>query len=134
MKVVAKAILDFNGQLLILVRSKTHPNYGGQYDLPGGEVDRDKSPLAGIVREVEEETGIILSERDLKLVYEKKIASPAVHQIYEAKAGLIRPNVRLSPEHSKYLWLTRADILDKHYPLNLDPFFTDVLTYLKSLV
>ena len=56
-----------NGKLLITKRSmeKSHP---GEWDTPGGCSQEGETSVNTIIREVEEEIGITLSEEDLELI------------------------------------------------------------------
>ncbi len=61
---VSAVILDRNGWLLLQQRSD-----GGQWGLPGGSVEIGESVTAAVVREVKEETGLVVSVRRLVGVY-----------------------------------------------------------------
>lgn len=55
--VTVDALIEKNGQILLVKRS---PNYfiePGKYALPGGYLERDESASQAVVREVQEETG-----------------------------------------------------------------------------
>lgn len=56
-----------NGKLLITKRSmeKSHP---GEWETPGGCSQEGETSINTIIREVEEEVGITLSEEDLELI------------------------------------------------------------------
>ncbi len=61
---VGAVISDDRGRILALERS----DFRGAWQLPQGGLEKGESPLAGVLREVEEETGI--KRRDLKLITE----------------------------------------------------------------
>lgn len=50
--------------------------YGsGKWSLPGGGLHRNESPEDGLVREVREETGIIIDPKRLKELFEKRVVT-----------------------------------------------------------
>lgn len=44
------------------------PNYQDYWDIPGGGVDANESPINAAIRELTEETGLVVSEHDLGLI------------------------------------------------------------------
>jgi len=63
--VVAGALLDGDGRLLMAERPKGKP-MEGVWELPGGKIEGGESPEAALVRELDEELGIQVWEGDLK--------------------------------------------------------------------
>jgi 8-oxo-dGTP diphosphatase len=65
-RLVALAVVkDMSGHVL-LVRSARRPN---RWELPGGEVEKNESPVAAVCREVDEETGIQIEAPELVGIY-----------------------------------------------------------------
>ena len=62
--VVAAALTNEKGEILLQKRP-AHAQMGGLWEFPGGKVDMGESPENALVRELEEELGIIVSARDL---------------------------------------------------------------------
>jgi 8-oxo-dGTP diphosphatase len=62
----ARLILYYKGKILLLRQTK--PN-GGNYTLVGGTVESNEYARQSLIRESYEEAGIILKEKDLKLVH-----------------------------------------------------------------
>lgn len=128
---VAKAILfDDNHKILVLSRSNTHPTSAGRSDLPGGEVDEGEGPDEAIVREIDEETG-------LKLQIDKLTMSYTTTTYYENRSiirflyvGIVGKvdEIKLSSEHSEYVWLSIDDMLEKFN----HPTYANGLRYLKE--
>lgn len=56
-------IFDNEDRFLIL-----KPSYKKNWEIPGGVVEMDESPMQACIREVREETGLVLRENDLKLL------------------------------------------------------------------
>lgn len=71
--VAAGAVVIFQGKVL-LVRINKPKDKSGKWGLPGGKVDKGESLEEGMIREVEEETGIkshLYTYRHLGIVHEK---------------------------------------------------------------
>lgn len=73
-KLAAGALVEHEGRVL-LVRRDVEPRRG-QWCLPGGYVDYDEGPVAAAIREVREETGLIVRVTGLEGVYHVR-ADPA---------------------------------------------------------
>ena len=54
-------------KVLLQHRSTLNKHYSGFYSFPGGSLDLYEDPVLGVIREVKEETGIILDAEKLKL-------------------------------------------------------------------
>ena len=61
-----RLILYNKGKILLLKQRKRQ---GGNYTLVGGTVDANEFALDALIRESEEEAGIILNEADMQLVH-----------------------------------------------------------------
>ncbi len=55
--VVIHAIVEKDGEILLVKRSKNLSLEGGKWALPGGFLDRDETAAQGVLRELKEETG-----------------------------------------------------------------------------
>lgn len=60
------ALQDDKGKVLLHRRANTG-FMDGRYDLPSGHVEKDESLLSAAARELKEETGVTVQEKDLKL-------------------------------------------------------------------
>lgn len=61
-----RLILEHDGAILML---KQTSNNGGKYTLVGGTVEPDEFAREALIRESEEETGIVLQKKNIKLVH-----------------------------------------------------------------
>lgn len=115
-KILQKVVLIYDGKCLILKRSENSKSRPGKWDLPGGNVewpadkkDQQDYHVGELLREVVEETGIIINDFDLECCYvgthyqaEKDVFSIILgwsvhlHQI---------PEVKISNEHTEYAWM-----------------------------
>lgn len=56
--IAVKAFIIKDGQVLLLRRKPTDRHQPGQWDIPGGRLERGENPFDGVKREVREETGL----------------------------------------------------------------------------
>lgn len=131
---VAKAIIyDANGDILILRRSGTHPDYAYQSDLPGGVIDADEDIVLGLIREIEEETGLTVDPASLSVAFDHEIVvGDYIRHLYTVKLDSAKPTVAISWEHDQYEWLPPQDVLDKPTTKETDSYFTQALEWLTS--
>jgi|SRR4051812_36102381 8-oxo-dGTP diphosphatase len=104
---VKVAVLDRNGDILILRRSGTHPRAAYEADIPGGEAENDESIEDAASRELLEETGLEIRAQDLKLVYTFTQEFPGVsvnRLLYAVRLDDLKPSVILSSEHDQFSW------------------------------
>lgn len=87
---ISKILLIDNGKVLLLFS-----NHLKKYHLPGGHLQMGESFTQGVKREVKEETGLTIS-------WVKIIFSKINFTLF--KGGAYRGTVKLSSEHSNYVW------------------------------
>jgi 8-oxo-dGTP diphosphatase len=66
--VVAGLVFDGQGRVLIAQRPAGKA-LAGRWEFPGGKVEPDESPLAALVRELREETGILATDAARVMYY-----------------------------------------------------------------
>lgn len=110
-KVSKLVIIDNGGKYLLLTR-EGHPRFGADADLPGGTVEEGETNQEAMIREVQEETGVVIAKSQAKELYSsnKYSASGLLFTVFIAKLSM-RPTVQLSAEHSAYNWLSKEDFL-----------------------
>ena len=112
-KVAKLVIVDNKGKYLLLYRN-AHPTFGDDPDVPGGTSEDDETPIETMVREVYEETGIVVDKTRVSRIYEG-----TNYSMYKTHYSLFvlklnsRPSVVISQEHSSYEWLDRNEFLEK---------------------
>jgi 8-oxo-dGTP diphosphatase len=105
---VAAAAYIFSNEKLLLLHRNNPPH---TFVPPGGRLEIDEDPEAGMRREVREETGLEVRLLGVAHLWFGRItvyAEPmlAINYIAEPRSG----ELRLSDEHSEFLWVTRAEI------------------------
>lgn len=131
---VAKALVfDAEGSFLRLTRSDTHPTLAGLYDLPGGTVEPGEEPGAAVVREITEETGIIVRTDQTKVIY---ATTALIHDrsfptlLYKVQLDEVAPEISLSFEHKDASWRL-LDELSQVEP-HIAPTYQQALAYLRQ--
>lgn len=93
---VAAYGLVVDGERILLCRiSRELPRLAGQWTLPGGGLDFGEDPVAAMVREVREETGLVVQSRGLACVDASVV--PTDHATYHG-IRIIYHTVRLGGE------------------------------------
>ena len=66
------------GDSILLIQRK-YPPMQGYWGLPGGFVERDEDPLIAVIRELEEETGMVGENPELLMVMGNPTRDPRKH-------------------------------------------------------
>jgi len=131
MKIVAKALIrDGAGDLLLLRRGLTHPNFPEHVDFPGGEVEPDEPHIEAVRREIREETGLDIPLDDIQQVFLKQLADDLTHVVFLASTPNNKPEVELSWEHSGFEWIPFDQFSALALPEGVDTYHLTVLDYL----
>ena len=121
-------ICDAEGRCLLLKRSMASKNNKGKWDLPGGKVDAGEAFDEALRREVAEETGLEVSlERVLGAAESDAPERRVAYLILEARVASGR--VRLSEEHTEFVWVDRAALPSQDVCPQFRPF---VWSYCRS--
>lgn len=111
----ATGIAVFNdGKLLVVKRSQNDDVLGGAWELPGGGVDTGETIEQSAVRELFEETGLIVDKVigtfegfDYTTPYKPQVRQ--VNFIVTVMSG----DIQLDPaEHDEYRWITFEDVFN----------------------
>lgn len=106
---VKAVILDKSGRCLLLKRSPSCKANVGKWELPGGKLESGENFDEGLLREVDEETKLIISLEHAVAIAEVDLpAKKVVYLILEAR--LISGEVCLSWEHDDYVWVSRREL------------------------
>lgn len=131
---VAKVLLlDAQQNFLLLARTDDHPYLGGYHDLPGGTVEDGEDFGEAIIREVAEETGIIVSLADLRVLYTTTQllngrSYPTL--LYVGHVDNEKPPVQISWEHKSYEWAPLGRLAEVEP--QLAPTYREALNYIRA--
>ncbi len=122
---VVGCLVECKGKILLLHRNSTKPE-GNTWGAPGGKVDAEESREQAVAREVFEETGIVLSIKNLEEVGIFYVIHPGNKKFTYTKFRCVldeEPIVVLSEnEHKDFVWVTPDEAL--RMPLIMDEDFT----------
>ena len=103
-------IVAADGTMLALRRSSTAPSRPLFWDLPGGQLDFGEDPKAGIVREIQEESGIDVYDVTVLDALSKISEIDGRFWVTIAyNAHTHSKNVMLSFEHDEYQWIPPSE-------------------------
>jgi len=122
-----KALVVEANKLLVLKTPPDINNGQSKWELPGGLLELDESLSSGLLREVREETGLLIAVgrtfavwdywsqgfefRDGR-VLDVKIIGMAFH------CQRIAGDVQISDEHCQFGWMTNAELMELDFSLN----------------
>jgi|GEM_PF-519548 len=115
----AMAIVENNGELLILKRSKKVAGWAGWYYGVAGTVEDGEEPLETAYRELEEEVGFLASDVEFVKAGEPWTLTD-YHTVFPFLFRAKKKGVKINWEHDEALWVSPKDIAK--YPCV--PFFT----------
>lgn len=106
-KVVVKSIIEHNGKILLLRRPEGK-KFPLMLDYPGGKYENGESLEAAALRELKEETGIVMRRLDLHDVSIKQYsdARAACMFLIVYRGVTETADVELSDEHIAYAWMS----------------------------
>lgn len=115
-EVGACIIVNSDDKILLLRRGASDPWKPGWWDLPGGHLDDQETPIEGATREALEECG--LSVRGMKKVEDRPMGKIIkyffVTRDFEGSVAL-EPNPQTGiVEHDEYKWMTYEEITNLH--------------------
>ncbi len=115
-ELVVRCIFYRDGEYLLLHRPKSK---GGGYGLPGGHVEKDETPMQGLIREIKEELKVKIQPQDLSLnrdIHRKKGGIRKIHLVFTANEWSGIP-INNEPKKCKGLLWASIEAL----PLDLSP-------------
>lgn len=130
---VAKVLVinEKNEALILTVGDyKQRPDKAFKPDLPGGMVDPGETELVAVVRELQEETGVVAAPVEFELVYtktefysgESKSVTKFLYTLFLDNT----PEVLMSWEHTSYQWVPLDVLLDS---VELRAFYKEAVEY-----
>lgn len=107
MQVVTIFIQNNKNENLIQKRSQSK---GGKYGFTSGHAENNETNTQGAIREVKEELGIDIKEKQLNLFYRTKI-NKTIYNLYYTKLNIDIKNIELQKEEVEEVkWCSKKDI------------------------
>lgn len=117
-RVIQKCIVvRDDGRILALKRAADDHSRGGSWDLPGGGYEEGEQVVEAVIREVQEEAGLVVRQvrplyianhMDIKEGFFAGLNVFGVCYVSTEWSG----EVVISDEHAKYMWLTVEEFTD----------------------
>lgn len=108
--IVVKAVVCNKDKVLLVKRAKNESIGSGDWEFPGGKVDFGEELEEALVRELKEEIGISVDIGEL-LYTSTLTLSDSVHILkLTYLCATKRYDVKLSYEHSSYLWIRKKEV------------------------
>jgi 8-oxo-dGTP pyrophosphatase MutT (NUDIX family) len=124
-------IVNSEGKILLLLRSPSGTNGSTLWDIPRGRKRREEDIAEALERELYEETGLQIDDREVQFVGANlsssrisagEIDAGLVLFVYRCKWDEI-PKVRLSPEHCDFWWATPEEAGEALQSSHIPPSF-----------
>ena len=110
-------VIERDGQMLLLKRSQAKDHAPGEWETGSGGVLSGEAPLAAVIREAREETGLdveVLGPIDTFHFYRGAERRETIGITFHCRAP--RGDVVLSEEHEEAKWVPLAAVADPAYP------------------
>lgn len=108
-RIGVKAFIVQGGKVLFIRRRNNDPHNPGMWDLPGGRVDLGEDPRIGLVRETKEETNVDIEVGPPLDVQHFTRQDGQVITLLFFFCRKISGEIKLSEEHTEYLWVNMAN-------------------------
>ena len=105
----------------ILVEDKQHGNYRG-VTFPGGHIEDGESLADAVIREVHEETGLVIKNPKLCGVYDWMTKEHVRYMVFIYKADVFNGEIQSSDE-GQVRWILKKDFLKEKLAHGMDKVF-----------
>lgn len=130
-EVVGSAIIEDNNGKILLVKS---PKWSNKWLMPGGHIDQGESIKQGILREIEEETGLSLKSDGIiahgELIDSKDFHRPAHFIYFDIVCKSESNEVKLdNQELIEYAWVNPEQALEMDLAESYEKTVRDYIEY-----
>lgn len=115
LKMVSAVLKNKDGEMLLLKRSESNKTFQGYWQLPEGKIEPGESPEEAMLREIDEETKLKVSNLKLNSIHVSQFNLSSTHYITVRLIFFMnfRGKIKLSEDHSEYRWLSKNGALRK---------------------
>ena len=109
-RILVAAGLVIEGTRVLLTQRRSDQDLGGYWELPGGKVEPGEAPLSAVIRELEEELGIVVTTGPIwEVLHHRYPTYEVVMLVYPCwcEAG----SMPLAIEVAQFVW---CDVTDLH--------------------
>jgi uncharacterized phosphatase len=99
---------------LLLLQRAAHKSEAGKWGVPGGKIEENETPRVAVLREVFEETGILLDPSKMmhyKPLYIRKPEFEYVFHLFKVQLDQM-PSICLCDENVDYQWVTKKQLAE----------------------
>ena len=110
---VASCYISCHGRFLLL-ESAPHKPFGGSFSAPGGKMEPLETPLAAVIRETYEETGLMLDPNQIEhhsTFYVRYPNLDFIYHVFILRLSDLPSQITLSSsEHISYVWASPKEV------------------------
>lgn len=110
---VVGCYLIHNDRLVLLHRHADKPQ-GGTWDTAGGKIHSPETVIDAVIREVKEETGVVLRAEKIEILGTFYVIYPDIRFIFHVSRYYFdtKPEIQIQPnEHTEFKWVTPREAL-----------------------
>jgi 8-oxo-dGTP diphosphatase len=119
---VGAIVRDQADRLLVILRGR--PPAAGRWSIPGGRVEPGESDQQALLREMAEETGLVVEVGDLVGTVERAGLAGSVYVIHDYRCTVIGGRLRPGDDALDARWVTEDELAD----LDCSPGLRESLT------
>lgn len=116
-KIVLTGIIKYNDEFLVVKRSDNEEYFKGAWEFPGGKLEDNELLFDGLKRELLEEIGFDIKNREIKIINYYDEIKNELHYIeldFLIEVDNKDFNVVLSDEHVDYCWIKKdSNLIDE---------------------
>jgi 8-oxo-dGTP diphosphatase len=105
---VGAIVTDAGGRLLLIQRG--HEPEAGRWSLPGGRVNAGESDADAVIREVREETGLVVAPGALVGSVQRPGPAGAVYDIYASAAAVTGGRLAAGDDAADARWVSQPEL------------------------
>lgn len=113
-KIVLTGIIKCKNEFLIVKRSKKEDNFCGAWEFPGGKLEDDELLFDGLKRELLEEIGFDIRNKEIKIINYYDDIRDKFHYMeldFLIEVDNKELDIKLSDEHDDYCWIKKDSSL-----------------------